>query len=84
MSADFVFFLDAFCPFSRGLFFGLLRILNIFLKLANKDFPSGSVVKNPPVNTGDTSLISSWRKFHMPRGNESHVPQLLSLRSRAV
>ena len=26
----------------------------------NKGFPSGSVVKNPPANAGDTGLIPDW------------------------
>ena len=32
-------------------------------------FPDGSVVKNPPVNAGDTGLIPSLGKAHMPQSN---------------
>ena len=38
------------------------------------DFPGGPVVKNPPANAGDTGLVPSPGRFHMPRGNEAHVP----------
>ena len=41
-------------------------------------FPDGPVVRNPPANGGDTSLIPGLGRFHMPRGNLAHVPQLLS------
>ena len=44
--------------------------------------PGGPVVKNLP-NAGDTGLTSSPGKFQMPWGNSAHVPQLLSLCSRA-
>ena len=46
-------------------------------------FPGGSVVKNPPANAGDTDLIPGPEIFHVPRSNSAHVPQLLSLCSRA-
>ena len=36
------------------------------------------MVENLPANVGDTSLLPK-----MPRSNEAHVPQLLSLCSRA-
>ena len=42
---------------------------------ANRDFPGGAVVKNLPANAGD--MGSS------PGPGRSHVPQLLSLCSRA-
>ena len=47
------------------------------------DLPGGLVFKNPPANAGDTGPIPGLRRFHMPRGNWAHVPQLLSLHSRA-
>ena len=47
------------------------------------DFPGGTVVKNPPVNAGDTGSSPGPGRSHMPRNNESHAPQLLSLCSRA-
>ena len=39
--------------------------------------------KNPPANAGDMHLIPGLGRFHMPRSNQAHVPQLLSPRSRA-
>ena len=32
-----------------------------------KDFPGGSVVKNLPVNAGNTGSIPGTGGFHMPR-----------------
>ena len=46
-------------------------------------FPGGSVVKNPPANTGDTSFIPSLGRFLMPRNNEGRVSQVLSLSTGA-
>ena len=46
-------------------------------------FPCGSVVKNPPSNTGDTGSTPDSGRCHMPRSNKALVSQLLSLRSRA-
>ena len=46
-------------------------------------FPGGSVVKNLPANAGDTGSIPSPGRSHMPQSNWAHVPQLLSLCSRA-
>ena len=46
-------------------------------------FPGGAVVKNPPDNAGDTGSSPGPGRSHMPRSNEAHAPQLLSLRSRA-
>ena len=31
-----------------------------------RDFPGGTVVKNPPANAGDTGLIPGPRRSHMP------------------
>ena len=39
------------------------------------------MVKNPPANARDTGLIPGSERFHMPRGNEAHAWQLLSLRT---
>ena len=41
------------------------------------------MVKNPPANAGDTGLSLGPGRSHMPRSNQAHAPQLLSLRSRA-
>lgn len=35
----------------------------------SRDFPGGPVVKNPPANARDMSLIPGLRRSHMPRGN---------------
>ena len=45
-------------------------------------FPGGSVVKNPPLNAGDTGSIPELGRSHMLRSNEAPAPQLLSLCSR--
>ena len=34
-----------------------------------RDFPGGAVVKNPPANAGDTSLIPGPGRSHMPQSN---------------
>ena len=34
-----------------------------------RDFPGGTVVKNPPANAGDTGLIPSPGRPHMLRSN---------------
>lgn len=33
-----------------------------------KDFPGGSVAKNPPANAVDRGSISGLERFHMPWG----------------
>ena len=33
------------------------------------DFPGGSVVKNPPANTGNTGLNPDLGRSHMPQSN---------------
>ena len=47
------------------------------------DFPGGSVVKNPPPYAEDMGLSPGPGRSHMLQSNQAHVPQLLSLRSRA-
>ena len=34
-----------------------------------KDFPGGTVVKNPPANAGDTGSSPGPGRSHMPRSN---------------
>ena len=46
-------------------------------------FPGGAVVKNLPVNAGDTGSSPGLGRSHMPWSNLACAPQLLSLRSRA-
>ena len=43
-------------------------------------FPGGAVVENLPANAGDTGSSPGLGRFHMPRSNWAHEPQLLSLR----
>ena len=42
-----------------------------------RDFPGGTVVKNPPANTGDTGLSPGPGRSHMLRSNWARAPQLL-------
>ena len=39
------------------------------LKIHTGDFPGGTVVKNPPVDAGDTGSIPSPGRSHMPWSN---------------
>ena len=34
-----------------------------------RDFPGGTVDKNPPANSQDTGLIPGPGRFHIPQGN---------------
>ena len=36
---------------------------------AVRDFPGGTVVKNPPTNAGDTGSVPGPGRSHMPRRN---------------
>ena len=47
----------------------LLGLQVILMKATDGDFPSGSVVKNPPVNAEDMALIPGPGRSHMPWGN---------------
>ena len=38
-------------------------------KQASRDFPGGTVVKNPPADTGDTGWIPGPGRSHMLRSN---------------
>ena len=40
-----------------------------FLKDKYRDFPGGTVVKNPPDNAGDTGSIPGPGGSHMPQSN---------------
>ena len=45
-------------------------VTNAFnLKWESGDFPGGTVVKNPPANTGDTASSPGPGRSHMPRSN---------------
>ena len=39
------------------------------LRSVGKDFPGGTVVKNPPANAGDTGSTPGPERSHMPQGN---------------
>ena len=47
------------------------------------DFSGGPAVKNPPANARKMHSIPGPGRSYMPWGNQVHVPQLLSLLSRA-
>ena len=53
------------------------------VKQAERDFPGGAVVKNPPANAGDMGSSPGPGRSHMPWSNYAHAPQLLSVHSRA-
>ena len=53
------------------------------LRACVRGFPGGSVVQNPPTNTGDKGSIPGPGRSHMPWSNYTCVPQLFSLCSRA-
>ena len=53
-----------------------------FQKIIQRGSPCGSMVKNPLVNAGDTSLSPGPGRSHMPRSNQTHAPQQLSMSSR--
>ena len=46
-------------------------------------FPGGPATKNPPANAGNTDSVPGPGRSHMPQSTQAHVPQLLSLCSRA-
>ena len=54
-----------------------------YLEIYNRDFPGGTLVKNPPANAGDMGSSPGPGRSHMPRSNKVHEPQLLSLHSIA-
>ena len=43
-----------------------------------KDFPGGTVAKNPPANAGDTGLIPGPGRSHKPHSNYARAPELPS------
>ena len=55
--------------------------MQLFEATCGMGFPGGPVVKNPPANPGDMSLIPGLGRSHMPRGSSAWGPQLLSLRA---
>ena len=53
------------------------------LKIGARDFPGGTVVKNPPANAGDTGSSPGPGRYHILWSNQTCAPQLLNLSSRA-
>ena len=49
------------------IFSPIFQCWNIIKK--TRDFPGGSVVKNPPANLGDTGSSPGPGRSHMPRSN---------------
>ena len=47
----------------------VIRYRGIFIKLNSRNFPSGTVVGNPPANAGDKGSIPGPGRSHMPRSN---------------
>ena len=41
----------------------------VYTKKEKRDFAGGAVVKNPPVNVGDTGLSPGLERSHVPRSN---------------
>ena len=41
----------------------------LLMKIFNRDFPGGPVVKNPPANAGDTGSIPGLGRSHRPWRN---------------
>ena len=52
-------------------------------KNTQRDFPGGTVVKNPPANAVDVGSSPGPGRTHMLRSSQARAPQLLRLRSRA-
>ena len=51
-------------------------------KVKNRDFCGGAMDKNLPANAGDRGWIPGLERFHIPRINEAHAPQVVSPCSR--
>ena len=47
------------------------------IKMYGWDFPGGTVVKYLLANAGDMGSSPGLGRYHMPRSNEAHEPQLL-------
>ena len=45
---------------------------NTKYKNGSKDFPGGTLDKNPPANAGDTGLIPGLGRSHMPWSHMCH------------
>ena len=62
-----------FCfVFSYPVTFSLVVLLNLSdssIEKLIRDFPGGTVVKNPPANAGDMDSIPGLGRTHMPQSN---------------
>ena len=57
------------CSFTQSIY-SMKTLWDLVSKdLDLRDFPGGTVVKNPPANAGDTSLSPGPGRFHMPWRN---------------
>ena len=68
--------------FSYYIAFPKKLINKAHVELFKGEFPGGTVVKNLPANARDMGSSPGPGRSHMPRSNEAHAPQLLSLCSR--
>ena len=50
---------------------------NVSQILVSRDFPGGTVARNPPCNAGDYGSIPGLGKVHMLQSSYAPVPQLL-------
>ena len=66
----------------KSLYFSLNFSVNLklhFKKKCIQGFPGGAVVENLPANAGNTGSSPGLGRSHIPRSNQAHEPQLLSL-----
>ena len=47
----------------------MIVFIGVSLFTRSWDFPGGTVVKNPPVNAGDTGSSPGLGRSHMPQSN---------------
>ena len=58
-------------------------IITVSLVNLRQDFPGGAVAKNLSANAGDMDSSPGPGRSHMLQSNYAHLPQLLSLHSKA-
>ena len=71
--------MDSACLTERKIVLIGLSKNSALKKMNFGDFPGGAGDENPPANAGDTGLTPGPERFRIPRSNQAHVPQLLSL-----
>ena len=59
------------CELILGFFFSISvkNVIGVLIRIALRDFPGGTVVKNPPANAGDTGSNPGSGKSHMSWSN---------------